>query len=326
MLNNNLQIVLLLQSLGTWLSTPMKFFTFLGQEEFFLLFMPALYWCIDATLGLRMGIILMLSNGMNAILKIAFHSPRPYWQSTQVRAMVAETSFGAPSGHAMNAASLWGVFAHHIRRAWVWMLILALILLIGISRIYLGVHFLEDVLLGWAFGILLLWAFLRLERTITTWLAKQTLMVQMLVSLLIAMLIIAVGAGVKATLIGWQIPSVWMENASIANPRAEPIDPLSLSGLITSSGALFGLACGASWLASRRGFDVCGSWNKRLLRYPLGLIGVLILWFGLGAIFPRGEYTLAYILRFVRYSLVGFWITALAPLLFIRLGLAKTSS
>ena len=39
------------QSLGTWLEAPMKFFSFLGSENFFLLFLPFIYWCVDAALG-----------------------------------------------------------------------------------------------------------------------------------------------------------------------------------------------------------------------------------------------------------------------------------
>jgi hypothetical protein len=71
-LNLGVQIVLLLQSLGGWLIGPMKFFSFLGNEEFFLLVAPALFWCIDASLGLRIGLALMVSNGVNTSLKLAF--------------------------------------------------------------------------------------------------------------------------------------------------------------------------------------------------------------------------------------------------------------
>lgn len=319
----SLQIVLFVQSLGEWLITPMKYFTLLGQEEFFMLFMPALYWCVDATLGLRAGIILMLSNGVNAIVKIGFHSPRPYWQSTQVRAFITESSFGLPSGHAMNAASMWGLLAASLHSLWSRLLLLAIILLIGFSRVYLGVHFLEDVLLGWAIGFALLWAFLRLERPISNWLAQRRLTAQILLSLLVTLLLIAVGIGVKGLLIRWQVPSIWVENAAKAAPLAEPINPLSLTGLVTAASVLFGLACGAFWLAAHQGFDASGTLGKRLLRFPIGMGGVLVLWFGLGALFPHGESLAAYLLRFVRYSLIGFWVTALAPMLFIRLKLAK---
>ena len=78
--------------------------------------MPALYWCIDARLGLRVGMILLLSNGLNAVLKLAFHTPRPYWVDARVTGFAAESSFGLPSGHAQSAASVWGLLASSFRK------------------------------------------------------------------------------------------------------------------------------------------------------------------------------------------------------------------
>ena len=50
---------------------------------------------------------------------------------------------------------------------------------------------------------------------------------------------------------------------------------------------------------------------------------VFVFWFVLGRILPRSEDALGYALRYFRYALVGFWISALAPLLFERLGLVN---
>jgi hypothetical protein len=136
---------------------------------------------------------------------------------------------------------------------------------------------------------------------------------------------ILAGALVRMGLSNWQMPAAWLENAAAASPQMLETGPLSLSELMTSAGALFGLAAGSIWLYDRRGFETRGPMGKRLLRFPIGLVGVIGLWFGLGALFPRGEFLLAYILRFLRYFLVGFWISALAPLVFIRLGLAASS-
>ena len=64
-------------------------------------------------------------------------------------------------------------------------------------------------------------------------------------------------------------------------------------------------------------------WWKKALRYVLGGIVLLALWFGLGQIFPRGEDLISYILRFLRYTLIGVWVSALAPIIFMRIGLAS---
>ena len=68
-----IQVVLWFQGLGTWLVAPMKLFSFLGNEEFFLLLAPVLYWCIDSQAGMRVGLLLMLSGCTNTIIKIFFY-------------------------------------------------------------------------------------------------------------------------------------------------------------------------------------------------------------------------------------------------------------
>ncbi len=136
------------QNLGTWLKTPMEIFSFFGNEYFFLILLPALYWCLEATIGLRVGLILLLSTSVNDALKMAFHGPRPYWLSPEVIRYASETSFGAPSGHAQIAIGVWGMLAASLRKWWGWLIAILIILLIGISRLYLGVHFPHDVILG----------------------------------------------------------------------------------------------------------------------------------------------------------------------------------
>ena len=98
-----INFILAFQALGGWLALPMTFFTSLGSQEFFLLVFPALYWSINADLGARAGAILLFTGGLNEMLKLAFHGPRPYWVSAQVKAMASEPTFGVPSGQCMLA-------------------------------------------------------------------------------------------------------------------------------------------------------------------------------------------------------------------------------
>jgi membrane-associated phospholipid phosphatase len=318
-----LQWVLFFQSLGDWLILPMQFFSFLGQEEFFLLVMPALIWCVNMALGLRVGFILLLADSLRILLKLAFHTPRPFWVSSQVRALTFESSFGLPSGHANNAAAVWGLLAAHQRHPAALVGIGALIFLIGLSRVFLGVHFPCDVLAGWILGFVVLWAFLRLERPVLAWLSRRNLGMQVLAAFVLTIAFVLTGALIRSGLGDWQMPQEWIQNASAASEEFLETGPLSLSELLSSSGALFGLAAGAIWLVSRGGFDSGGIWHRRLLRYPAGLLGVIVLWYGLGAVLPRGETWLPYALRYLRYFLIGFWISGLAPMLFIQMGLAR---
>jgi len=325
-LNSGIAWIVALHSLGEWLVAPMKFFSFLGTEEFFMLILPALYWCVDAGIGLRVGIILLTSSGLNDALKMAFHGPRPYWFSTQVKAYAAETSFGVPSGHAQTAAGVWGMLAASLRKWWAWIIAALIILLIGISRVYLGVHFPHDVILGWLIGGLLLWLILRLWDPVTAWLKKRTLGQQILLAFAASMLLLLLSLPGFLWLqtSGWQVPTDWSENAAAAFPDPEDWpSPVTLDGALTSAGTLFGLAAGVAWLARQGGFSAAGPGWKRVVRYLLGLVGVLILWYGLGKILPRGAAILPYLLRYLRYALVGAWVAAGAPALFTRLKLVE---
>ncbi|MEK7634974.1 MAG: phosphatase PAP2 family protein [Patescibacteria group bacterium] len=70
-----------------------------------------------------------------------------------------ETGFSLPSGHATGAMALYGFLfyiiwkhdKHYLKKPFM-ILLVALILLVGISRLYLGVHYFSDVLVGYAVG------------------------------------------------------------------------------------------------------------------------------------------------------------------------------
>jgi membrane-associated phospholipid phosphatase len=319
--NAEIDIVAFLQSLGGWLAVPMRLASLLGDEEFFLLLMPALYWCISAVLGVRVGFILLLSANLNYILKLVFHGPRPYWYSSRVLALSTEPTFGMPSGHAQNATAVWGLLAAMLRRRWAWAVALALIVTIGLSRIYLGVHFPSDVLVGWLIGSAMVWCYTRWEPVATTWMQARSLRWQFGLALAISVTLVVLGLLLLPLLGDRTLPELWIQNATAAGTSS--LGPFSPEDVISTAGALFGLTSGASWLYGRGWFDTGGPTWKRLLRYPIGLIGVILFWYVLGLVFPRSETLLAYSLRYLRYGLVGFWVAAGAPEMFIRLRLAE---
>ena len=316
---NGIDWVLAIQSLGAWLESPMRFLSFLGDENFFFMVLPLLYWSVDAGLGLRVAFILITSNFLNSFVKLVFALPRPYWISTQVNPLSAETTFGIPSGHAQNAVALWGIMASAVRRPWVWVAALSLAFLIGLSRVYLGLHFAGDVMVGWLVGGLLLFAFIALWNPISVWVKKQTLAQQILIAFIASLIMIGLGAWQVTRLDGYVLSQEWIDNALRSG---EAPNPVSMENFITSAGTLFGLATGLAWIASRGGYQADGPLLSRILRYVIGLIGILILWRGLGAIFPRDENLISYLLRYFRYTLVGLWISAAAPWLFFHFKLA----
>ncbi|OGO30736.1 MAG: hypothetical protein A2Z16_16170 [Chloroflexi bacterium RBG_16_54_18] len=322
-LDTGIVIIVFLQGLGLWLVESMRLISYLGVEEFYLFVAPVVFWCVNATVGLRIGLGLMASNSLNTILKLLLHGPRPYWYSPEVKAFSSETSFGSPSAHAQNAVVVWGLLANSIKRSWAWILAIAIMLLTGISRLALGVHFPHDVLLGYLVGILVLWAFIALEKPVYTWLARKPVNTQIALSFAASIVILLAGMLARLSLGDWSVPASWSTLAAQAAPGSDPIAPLALSGLVSNAGVFFGLAWGAIWLKKGGWFDARGPAWQLIVRFLIGIAGVFVLWMGLGAVFPRGETLLPLLLRYTRYTLVGLWVAGIAPLLFIRLGLAR---
>jgi membrane-associated phospholipid phosphatase len=316
-----IQMIAWFQNLGEWLVIPFKGITFLGNEEFFLLLAPAIYWCLDARLGLRLGLFLMTSGSLNSTLKILAHAPRPAWIDPTVKAYVYESSFGIPSGHSQNAAVIWGMVAANLRRRWSWIAAGGLVLLIGLSRIFLAAHFPTDVLAAWMIGILLLWLFLKIDPALTQWINKQQPTSQVIVALLTSLGFILLGLLARLTLGSWKLPSIWISNSLVVFPDEEPITPLALSGMVSNAGAFWGLAIGAIWIKLQGGFAPAGNIWKRLGCYVIGLIGVVLIWRGLGSLLPSGEELIPLVLRYLRYALIGAWVTGLAPWLFVKIKL-----
>jgi membrane-associated phospholipid phosphatase len=311
------------QSLGGWLEVPMKIFSFLGSEDFFLFFLPLVYWCIDANLGLRIGFILLAGNGLNDLFKLAMHGPRPYWVSTTVQGMASETSFGVPSGHSQIAAGIWGTVAAYLRKGWAWGVALLVILLIGLSRLYLGVHFPHDVLLGWTLGFLTLWAFVKFWDPVAARLKKLTMGRQMLVAFAVSLGMILLGVLIAFLSRDFVLPAEWVANATRGG---EIPDPLTLSGIFTAGGTLFGLAAGVAWLSPRGGYRVSGPAWMRAVCYLVGLVGVVVFYFGLKLVFPSGDDLVGLLFRYVRYTFVGAWVSAGAPWVFTKLKIGNSPS
>jgi membrane-associated phospholipid phosphatase len=320
-LNFGINVILFLQSLGSWLIAPMNFFSLFGNELFFLFIAPALLWCVDATVGMRAGLGLLASLSTNAILKLAFHAPRPYWYDIRVQPFSSETSFGIPSAHSQNSVVLWSLLANWVKRPLAWVVAVAMILLVSLSRMVLGMHFLSDILAGWLVGGLLVWAILRFEKPFLAWFRGRQIADQVEFVFAASLGLILVGALTRVALGAWTVPADWVKLAARA-PGGTPIAPLALSGLVSAAASFFGLALGGILLYQRGWFDASGSPWLRLARFLVGVAGVFIIWYGLDKIFPGGETIIPLLLRYLRYAAVGLWMGYLAPLIFFQLNLA----
>lgn len=313
----SLPIIQALQSV-TWLEWPMRLISRLGSETFFLLFISLLYWCISPRLGLRVALILLLSTSLNSALKLTFASPRPQWYSPQVTAYEPETSFGMPSAHAQNAVAVWGEVARWGQRPWLTGLAIGLMLVIGLSRVYLGVHFPTDVLVGWGLGLVVLGLVNGLAPPVLEKLRSQGAAAQLLtigvtsLALLLPSLLIVALAGSE------EMPAAWSQQLPVSSAATRP-QPLALDVPVAAAGTWLGFGAGAVWLSQHQPYRPRGGLWRRVAQYVMGLTIALVIWGGLDYLWPEDTTFIAYSLRYLRYALLGGWIAAGAPWIFQRM-------
>jgi membrane-associated phospholipid phosphatase len=313
-MDSNLNIAL--QQLGPALDGFTKALSLLGQEDFFMLLVPFVYWCVDSKWGMRLISLLALSTFTNALFKWACHAPRPYWIDARVQSLADETTYGLPSNHAQLALVLWSYLAIALKKRWAWLVAVILILGISFSRLYLGVHFVGDVLGGWIIGAIVLLAFLWTEPHVAAWLKPKSIAFQVGAAFALSMVMLGLAALVAASISGVSDPASW-------SALGGPIDPRNPENVATLLGLVFGASAGYALMRRTAPFDAQGAWPKRLARFALGIVVVLALRFGLGAIFPSGSEPLALVFRYLRYTLIGLWLIWLAPWAFVKLRLAE---
>jgi undecaprenyl-diphosphatase len=147
-------IIHLLQSGESALLTQtMLGITFFGNPLFWLLVVSAVYWQGREKEAFYIALLTLLSAAVVGALKLFFARPRPSPEVFKRLATDYYTPFSFPSGHAAIIAAYWGYAAERIKKTQAALLFVA-VLLVGLSRIYLGVHFLSDVAAGIIIGIL----------------------------------------------------------------------------------------------------------------------------------------------------------------------------
>jgi hypothetical protein len=291
----------------------MRLMSFIGSAGFYLPMLVIVFWCVSARLGARLAVLLALGSMLNAVLKLFFHDPRPFWTDRTVHAYEAQDSFGMPSGHAQNAAVAWGFLASQTRRKVCWALALVLVALIGVSRVYLGVHSVGQVLAGWAIGLVVLVVGLQLEPIVTPWWARRPVVVQVTMGLAVSMAFLGLAWAALRSLDGWRWPEVWSEAIIAAGGG---VKPLSLTDASAGAGGLFGILAGLSVLGWRGWLDAGGAVWRRLARIPVGGLGAFVI-YGVGLFLGDQP-----VQSFLVQAVLGLWATCGAPEAFVRLGLA----
>lgn len=145
-----MQLLYALQTIRTpLLDTVIGLITRLGEETILLVIGMVILWCIDKKWGFRFMFAGLFGTALNQLLKAIFLIPRPWVLDPEFEivesAREAATGYSFPSGHTQSAGTVFGMIAMWLKKRAVTVACIAIVLLVGFSRMYLGVHTPYDV-------------------------------------------------------------------------------------------------------------------------------------------------------------------------------------
>jgi len=147
-----------------------KSITFLGDVfGIILICIASLFIFKDKRINMCIVSNLVIVTLLNNILKLIFMRERP-----SINPLTVENTYSYPSGHSMVSMAFYGyliylIYNHISNRKIKYLLIgilSVLIFLIGISRVYLGVHYTSDIIGGFCFGISYIIIFIHISKKI----------------------------------------------------------------------------------------------------------------------------------------------------------------
>jgi membrane-associated phospholipid phosphatase len=158
-------LIVFLQKIGnSFTDTIFSVISMFGEEYIMVAVLGFLYWAYDKSFGEFVGFNLLAANCLNPMIKNIANRRRPYFDNPQIQCKkIVDPSadildevaqgYSFPSGHSSGAASLYPSLAYYKPKRWLIAIAIVIPFLVGLSRIYLGVHFPTDVLGGWVLGI-----------------------------------------------------------------------------------------------------------------------------------------------------------------------------
>lgn len=284
------QIMLFFQRIATgFLDVMAEGITIFGEETLLIVFVLLIFWCIDKKKGLVISTSLLASEVAMCTLKAIVRAPRPFQvlESVQGKRVETATGYSFPSGHTTGASSVYSSIAFNFRKKWLSVVCAVIIVLVGVSRLYLGVHWPLDVACGLILGI-----------TITVLL---TGILEKFFSDEHKTMVFSACSGSIALVAGLVMGLLVTTGTIDAMAFTDFTKMLGLTG-----GAFLGFLLEEKYTK----FSVEGTLVQKGLRMVLGIGFLVLIKSGLKAVFPT-----MVVFDCIRYAVTGFWAFGLFPMI-----------
>ncbi len=275
--------------------------TNLGESMVFILLIGIFYIVYDKKFAKNLAMNLMVSTYVNSLLKDIFQDPRPPQAE-------GKTSYGFPSGHNQTAVSAWGYIGYHFReKVWVVFIMAVIIILVGVSRLIIGVHDVQDVFGGILVGLALLLLFVLIEPLVSRSFNELDLGIQMFLVVFLSVTLFVIGTLLFPTTELGLLPDP---------PSYSDAGNYALVG-----GVLLGFGIGYILENKYVGYEP-KKLNKqqKIINLVVGIVIAFVVFIGLESIRDILD---SVIFRYFRYALVSFILAFLVPIVLTRIGSPK---
>ncbi len=280
----------------------MYMITYLGEILTYIGVLLLLYYLWDKKKAYRTMSLLITSAVVRTSAKAIFNLERPpvYKHSDYVD----EISSGLPSGHAQLSTTLWGMLGIFLKKFMIVFSIL-LPLLIGFSRIYLGVHWFTDVIMGYGIALIILALYIFLGEYIENFLNEKSTIIKILVA-------IAVSAIFAILVIFLLYNRVENDTELISGDLKLIVILVAISISYSVEGKLINFS------------NEIDKWWKYIVRILIGAATFGIFYFGVSMLFDLAINAVAWVgieltLDLIRYAMLGPAFILLAPWIMMKL-------
>ena len=295
--------------LPEWLIAIFQGITFLGDPIVYIVVLAVGFWIYKKKEAIIAMYVLLTSVFLNFFLKTLIQKPRP----TESIRIIEEDGYSTPSGHAQNSTAVYGWIMLYFKKIWLDIVTPILILLICLSRVVLGVHYIGDVIIGCLVGAVILVALYFIMPYILKWMENWSDRRKIIAGEAygVAVFIITFTQGLFGN---WDPEHA--TNPVLVDNTAQIVSALILIPVLV-------------WVESKfvkmKNENI--DWSSKILRVIVGLVVLIGTYFGFVLLFDlinttglafMAKYSVDYLLRFIRYSILMVLAVLLLPLLFTR--------